>query len=73
MLLSQVRQVVALVEQVTQGAVQGWHVRSVVRPHLPELQVVQLDISKKLGSAQERHVRADPEQVLQEESQVWQV
>ena len=66
--------VVALPEQVTQGVVQDWHVRSDVRPHLPELQVeLQLEPSRKLGSAQEVHVIAEPEHVLQEGSHDWQV
>ncbi len=57
-------QVVALVEQVAQGALQDWHVRSVVRPHFPDGQLeIQDEPSKNVEPSQVTHLVALEEQV----------
>ena len=68
---SHVTQVMALVEQVAQGAVQVSHVRSAVRPHFPAGQLATHVVpSKNVLPSQVTHVVALLEQVTQGELQV---
>jgi hypothetical protein len=66
----QVIQLDALVEQVRQELSQFWQVWSVVLPHFPAGQVAMQVFESRNVVTQEVHVKAVPEQVLQEGSQL---